>query len=320
MEQAVSFRRTLRDWRTWAPIVAWIIAGIAGAQVLTHDLLTGLPMGCWDVASGALQAVLVLVPAALYLAWRRTAEDRAAALAELRDTERMREDLVAMLIHDLKSPAISAGMALDMLLEEPRAVELLDEQDLRMVVSARRNLRRLEGMVSDALQVAAAQEHPLKLHRVTADLCALAAEAIADARPQAEGAAVSVRHESECETLCLQMDAEKVRRVFDNLIANAIGHTPAGGQVCVRIMREPGQARVEVADSGEGISEELRDRVFDRYAQAECARKRQVGSVGLGLAFSRLAVEAHGGRIWVEGSDLGGSSFVFTLPMTESGE
>lgn len=318
MPEALSLRQTLRDWRTWLPILAWLVAGIAGAQAMLHDLFMGLPMFWYHLGSGALQAVLVLVPASLYVVWRQTAQRERAALEELRETERMREDLVAMLVHDLKNPAISAGMALDMLLDEPDTPKLLAEHDLAMIVSARRNLRRLEGMVGDALQVAAAQERPLTLKLAPGDLCEVAAQALADASPQAEQGRVTVGMHQACALPDLVFDADKVRRVLDNLIGNAITHTPASGRVQVEIARAEAEVRVTVADSGEGISEEMRERIFEKYAQAEGAR-RQVGSVGLGLAFCRLAVEAHGGRIWVERSELGGSAFNFTLPIRQTG-
>jgi len=317
MPEALSVSQTLREWRTWLPIVAWLAAGIAGAQALLHDLFMGLPMVWYHLASGTLQAVLVLVPASLYIVWRRTAQREQATLEELRATERMREDLIAMLVHDLKNPAISAGMALDMLLEEPRTAGLLGEHDLEMVASARRNLRRLEGMVADALQVAAAQERPLVLNLSRGDLCAVAAQVIADARSQAERRTVALELADACALPDFSFDEGKVRRVLDNLIGNAITHTPAGGRVQVGISAAEGGVRVTVADSGEGIREELRERVFDRYVQAEGACQ-QVGSVGLGLAFCRLAVEAHGGRIWVEPSEWGGSAFIFTLPIRQS--
>lgn len=319
MREALSLRQTVRDWRTWVPIIVWLAAGIAAAQVLLHDLFTGLPVFWYRLASGALQAVLVLVPASLYVVWRHAAERERRALEELQATQQMREDLIAMLVHDLKSPAISAGMALDMLLEESRTVELLDRDDLEMVIAARRNLRRLERMVADALEVAAAQERPLKLKLAPGDLCAAAAEVVEDSRPQADRNGLTLELKVDRALPRFAFDADKIRRVLDNLVSNAIAHTPAGGRVRVEVARNGAEAQVTVADSGEGISEELREWVFEKYAQGDPAR-HQVGSVGLGLAFCRLAVEAHGGRIRVEPSEWGGSAFTFTLPIRDAGD
>ena len=125
-------------------------------------------------------------------------------------------------------------------------------------------------------------------------------------------------------------DATKVRRVLENLTANALkyGRPPEGSgrplEVRLSLHHEPGSPetgpgaiRVEVRDFGEGIPLAEADRVFEPYYQAEAGRKRKAG-VGLGLAFSRMVVEAHGGTIWTQPNPDGGSIFAFRLPLRSS--
>jgi signal transduction histidine kinase len=112
----------------------------------------------------------------------------------------------------------------------------------------------------------------------------------------------------------INADASMIDRVMTNLLDNAIRYTPQGGHIQVSI--EPSEAvhTVTIADSGEGIPAEHRERIFERFVQVDTA-KLQRGSKGsgLGLTFCRLAVEAHGGRIWVDDAPEGGAAFHFTL-------
>jgi signal transduction histidine kinase len=117
----------------------------------------------------------------------------------------------------------------------------------------------------------------------------------------------------------LYVDQEQIERVLLNLVDNAIKFTPSGGQVVIeayppqRLGGHDGFVRVQVRDTGPGVPDEHKERLFDRFAQME-GQKTQRRGTGLGLTFCKLAVEAHNGRIWVEDSPQGGAIFVFTLP------
>jgi two-component system CheB/CheR fusion protein len=114
-------------------------------------------------------------------------------------------------------------------------------------------------------------------------------------------------------------DWQLLRRVLQNLVDNCIKYGPRGGTITLE--SEPvatGAARISVSDDGPGIPEELRDRIFDKYAKVERDAGRSRDSRGLGLRFCRLAVEAHGGRIWVENREPRGARFSFELPPTSA--
>jgi signal transduction histidine kinase len=118
----------------------------------------------------------------------------------------------------------------------------------------------------------------------------------------------------------LNIDAEKIERVLLNLVDNAIKFTPANGYVSISA-HEPGKmgaednfVRVEVCDTGPGVPGQHKERLFDRFAQIDGQRGQRRGT-GLGLTFCKLAVEAHGGQIWIEDNPQGGAIFAFTLPV-----
>jgi signal transduction histidine kinase len=117
----------------------------------------------------------------------------------------------------------------------------------------------------------------------------------------------------------ITVDEEKIERVLANLIGNAIKYTPGEGKITVTAEAQDDHIQVNVTDTGPGISPEDRKRIFERFAQVEGSSSRQ--GFGLGLSFCRLAVEAHGGQIWVEsGDDEIGSRFSFTLPLEKPPE
>jgi signal transduction histidine kinase len=113
---------------------------------------------------------------------------------------------------------------------------------------------------------------------------------------------------------------QKIQRVLNNLVQNAIRHTPAAGRVLITAAAADGGARVDVADDGEGIPPDELPRVFEWFYRGEQSRSRAYGGAGLGLAIARSIVEAHGGRIWAASAPGRGSVFSFVLPNAPAGD
>ena len=114
----------------------------------------------------------------------------------------------------------------------------------------------------------------------------------------------------------LNLDAQQIGRVLNNLVSNALRHTPAGGSVTVRAYPQRGNVVVEVADTGEGIPPEDVPHLFEQFFRGEKSRSRATGGSGLGLAIAKAIVEAHGGQIYVESTVGQGTRFAFALPRT----
>jgi signal transduction histidine kinase len=111
-------------------------------------------------------------------------------------------------------------------------------------------------------------------------------------------------------------DPERLKQVIGNLLANALKFTEPGGQVSVHVVTEGAMARLSVTDSGIGIAPEHRTRIFERFYQVDGTNTRRSGGAGLGLAISRAIIEeGHHGRIWVEDTLGGGSTFIVSLPV-----
>jgi signal transduction histidine kinase len=253
----------------------------------------------------------------------RRAEGRAQKLttekAQLEELLRLREELADMIVHDLRNPLTVIANGLQLL--EGAAVEEADREYVAAVADTmRRASRRVEGLVDTLLDIARLEEGSLELDRRPLDLGPLAAEVIAEERHLAQAKDVTLEAELPPDLPQVLADRDVLLRVLINLLDNALKFTEAGGRVWVEARRaEPDAVRVDVVDTGPGIPEGERERIFEKFTQVRGRSQPRRGS-GLGLAFCRMAVEAHGGRIWVEDGPGGkGSRFAFTLPRAGRG-
>ena len=303
-------------------------------------MLVAWRVGLWPaVALSALGACVTLVDDVLYGSfanagipyWNaavRTATNLLAAdivwllrgtNRRLRAVEALRQDLTNMLVHDLKNPLVSAAMALDLFRRRHEAGadagkegSVEQEELLRIATESNERLRRL---IEDILDVARAEgaEMPLSLEEV--DLGEVVRTAVTAAVARASRAELKLDGTYPSEPLVASLDPDKIRRVMDNLLENAFKYTRSGGVVAVQVSSRDGQALVRVRDDGEGIPPDLQRMIFEKFGQAEAVREGRRMSVGLGLAFCKLTVEAHGGRIWVESTPAAGATFTFALPL-----
>jgi signal transduction histidine kinase len=234
----------------------------------------------------------------------RLARQVEAMAGRLARTEAARNDLVAAVSHDLRTPITSLR-----LLVEALADDVVDERDrAAYLAKLRTHVGALAALIDDLFELSRLQVGDLRWSMERVELCELVKETV-DAMRRDDVARLIVDVPEE---LALARAApEQIQRVLFNLIQNAIRHTPADGSVTVRAAESDGGVQVEVADTGSGIADGDRDRVFDAFFQGG-ASARSNGSAGLGLAISRAIVEAHGGRIWLAPS-VAGTSVRFTL-------
>jgi PAS domain S-box-containing protein len=232
-------------------------------------------------------------------------------VAERVALDKLRSDLTSMIFHDLRSPlgnVISSLEVMDATLGEE------DPLGLRPVLSvAQRSSRRLSRLIDSLLDLDRLEAGQAHLYKVPVQLPELLHEALEEVRPIAEAKGHTLSFENHAGELePLQVDESMIRRVVINLLENAVKYTPPGGAIGLSLVRQGGQVRVGVSDTGPGIAPEAQQRIFEKFARLEGGKAK---GLGLGLAFCRLAVEAHGGRIWVESEPPHGSTFYFTLPL-----
>jgi PAS domain S-box-containing protein len=224
--------------------------------------------------------------------------------------DELRHDLTSMIFHDLRSPLGNVISSLEML-----QVSLAEsDETTRSVLSiALRSSRRLSRLVESLLDLGQLETGQAALHKTKASMSGVIADATEEIHPVAEARGHMIQFAlPKGEPLMVEMDVEMIRRVMINLLENAIKYTRAPGRITVFGRREAGSVVVGVRDSGPGIAPQDQKTVFEKFARL--AHDGQPKGLGLGLAFCRLAVEAHGGSIWVE-SELGeGSTFAFSLP------
>jgi signal transduction histidine kinase len=245
------------------------------------------------------------------------AADRVQALrsekTRLEELLRLREEMSDMIVHDLRNPLGVIKTGLD-LLARVRVFESDSEYSAHVIQTIEKSTKRMQRLVDTLLDIARLEKGAMALSMGPMDLGALVEDILADLLPLAEAGDVTLNSRL-AEDLPLSLaDRDVVERVLVNLVDNALQFTPPVGQVWVEVGAEGGDVRVDVVDTGVGVPPEERTRVFEKFTRGRAKRGSQ-GGAGLGLTFCQMAVEAHGGRIWIEdGPDGVGSRFIFTLP------
>jgi signal transduction histidine kinase len=219
-----------------------------------------------------------------------------------------KERLTAFVIHDLKNPVNSLDLHAQVLLRNRE----LPDRAKTSVHRIRDEARSLLRLVLNLLDISKSEEGQLVVRRSEIDLEALVAELVEshDVKAQAAGVVLG----SSIEARSVRADADLLRRVIENLLDNAVRHAPEDGRVHVATTKLEDATEIRISDSGAGIAPEMREKIFERFVQVESGERlvTRTGR-GLGLTFCKLAVEAHGGAIWVEeGSP--GAVFCVRLP------
>ncbi|HVA84632.1 MAG TPA: ATP-binding protein [Candidatus Binataceae bacterium] len=226
----------------------------------------------------------------------------------LRDQDRARGNLVETLSHELRTPLTSLALSAQLLQREEASLDPRQREFLRTILE---ECARMKQLTDNLLNLARGELASISLKRERLDLARVATEVAGRFRLQAEEKQVALeRHIAEVPPV--SGDPVKLSWVVSNLIGNALRYTPQGGRIEVITGWADDTVRLEVADSGPGIAPELRDYVFERFAQYGDGAEK--GSAGLGLAIVKDIVVAHGGRIFVTGNVPVGSRFVVQLP------
>ncbi len=239
--------------------------------------------------------------------------------AELASLHQMKEQLMHMIVHDLNNPLANITWGLELL---STAREELPGAFRGLIDGLVCSCRDVNDMVQNILDVYKMEEGKLAPVKKTGSLEGLIREVVSLFDHKAQERGIFITCEADASVPAVPMDAVLIKRVLANLLNNAIRYTPSGGTVSIALVHLPeeGGLCIRVCDSGRGLAEEYHEKIFDKFEQIHLrVASGRSGGHGLGLAFCRMAVEAHEGRIWLESHGDGrGCTFCFTLPLVES--
>jgi PAS domain S-box-containing protein len=231
-------------------------------------------------------------------------------IRERRLLDDLRQDLTSMIFHDLRSPLGNVISSLEVM--EDSIPE--DDETLSSILSiASRSSRRAARLVESLLDLGQLESGQAVLNKTTTSIGSLIAEAVEEVHPTAEAKGHRLRFELAATLPLVNIDSDMIRRVLINLLENAVKYTNSGGMVTIQAHAEGSEILISVEDSGPGISADQQERIFTKFTRLD--RGTRPKGLGLGLAFCRLAVEAHGGNIWVDSEVGRGSTFTFSLPV-----
>lgn len=233
-------------------------------------------------------------------------------ITKRKELEKMRDELMQTIVHDLRNPLTSILFALDMIKDLPETLRLPPEMASMLAIS-RDNSWRMLGMVNAMLDFSKLESGKMSLQREPVTLAELVEQSFRFQSQLAARRELLLLNDVPYDLPGLLVDRTLISRVLQNLIDNAIKYAPQGSNIIIRawLDKSRGAVLVSVHDDGPGIPNELRSELFQKFAASTSAR----GGTGLGLAFCRLAIEAHKGEIWVESDESQGTTFIFTLPI-----
>jgi PAS domain S-box-containing protein len=235
-------------------------------------------------------------------------------ITERKDLDKMRDDLIAMIYHDLRAPLANVVSGLDML---ETVVPVDDDPSIKTVLDiAIRSTERVQRLSHSLLDITRLEAGQVlgSLKAVPASMLVL--EAMDAVHHLAMGKHQRLATAVPDDLPPMKVDEDMIGRVLINLFENAIKYSPAEGEISAGAEVKDDLITLWIDDSGKGIPAEERERIFDKFSRLESKSTSAARGMGLGLAFCKIAVEAHGGKIWVEDRPDEGSRFIFSLPLS----
>jgi two-component system, OmpR family, phosphate regulon sensor histidine kinase PhoR len=294
-------------------LVGLIRRALRGQEGLQSDITMGITQArSFSITAAPVKALDASAPG-------RTPDDKPSGavvvlhdVTELRRLERVRQDFVANVSHEFKTPLTAIqGFAETLLagaLDDP-------ENNRRFLEIIRNHAIRLARLTNDLLKLARIEAGKMELEFSSVGLLELIEGCTETTLLKANRKEITLEISVPPQLPAVRGDATLLRDVLQNLLDNAIQYTPAGGHISVAATAGSREAVVTVADTGIGIPLADSERIFERFYRVDAARSREAGGTGLGLSIAKHIVEAHGGKLWVESTVGQGSKFSFSLPL-----
>ncbi len=233
-------------------------------------------------------------------------------VTERREMDRRKREFISVVSHELRTPLTSISGALGLISSGVTGPLQKPTQDMMNV--AYRNCDRLIRLINDILDLEKVESGRMDFHLEPLPLTPLVEQALEANRAYSQPLQVSLKLSSPLPGAHVRADADRMMQVLTNLLSNAAKYSPPGAGVTVDILRREGGIRVSVSDQGPGIPEEFRERIFQKFAQADSSDTRQKGGTGLGLSIVKAIIEKFGGRVGFDSGADEGSTFWFELP------
>lgn len=310
--RATEAGKRAEEWSAVVGLLALVLS-VAVAVVIVgaiNDRLRRLTQGTRVIAKGQFRHRL---PVYGNDEFSELARDFNVMTQKLGELDEMKKDFVSHVSHDLKAPLASMRQVTHILLEQIPGS--LNEQQQNLLRLSHNSAERLSTMVGNLLDVsrmeAGTMEYEIQVHDIVPLIRTVAEEFDIQAREKD----IRIRIECEQPIAFAECDRDRIAQVVGNIFENALKFSPRNGEIVVRVSGAPPNATVHVsiADSGPGIPDEHKEKIFLKFHQLRQGKKLAGQGVGLGLAICKTIIDAHGGRLWVEDGPNGGSVFSFTL-------
>lgn len=258
----------------------------------------------------AAQVSVAIANARLFEELERRAQELAVAYEELKESDRLKDELVQNVSHELRTPLTFVKGYVDLLMDGDRGLLTPEQQEYLQIVSDKTD--DITRIIEDIITLQRIDSGNLQLETVA--MVDLLHTAVAGHGMVAEKKGLTVRLAPTQIDGMVNIDKGRINQVIDNLIGNAIKFSPDGGIITVTLLEQDDVVCVSVSDQGIGMSADKHQRIFERFYQIDGSSRRRFGGTGIGLAIVKRIIDAHHGKIWVESELNRGSSFLFTLP------
>ena len=285
------------------------ILGVLAVPILQHRTMRAQDRRLLETLGR--QIGMAVENAMLYEELQERAENLQQAYDDLAQVDRMKDELVQNISHELRTPITFIKGYVSLILDGDLGDLTDDQVDSLKIVSNK--TEQLIQLVNGILTLQTLTRETLKMEPVAPLQIAESAAAGATLAAQEAGINIVIHHSPELPPVIA--DTSRITQVFDNLLQNALKFSPEGSTVTIRLTADEAQLQVDVQDTGIGIPEDKLDHVFDRFFQVDGSMTRRYGGTGLGLAICKQIVDFHDGKIWVESQVGVGSTFSFTLPL-----
>ena len=234
-------------------------------------------------------------------------------ISERKRTERIQNEFISIVSHELRTPLTAIIGALGLLANGAYKTDSIQAKQLLDL--AHKNSQRLNFLVNDLIDLERLATGKMPFESKVQELMPLIESAVRNNRIFADRYNVRLEMAERADGISVNVDAHRVEQVLANLLSNAAKFSPEASMVKIRVGKRDGMARVEVIDRGPGIPAEFRDRIFQKFAQADSSDTRKKGGTGLGLAITRELIERMGGRVGFESTEGQGATFFVDLPL-----